>query len=114
MGEQFTIIILFGFVIYAIFFILSVLAYSSLLDGVIPSLSLFLVVPGLKKSSTDSSEGLSSKNPVKSYIKWNETPNIRDASKALKAMYDSLLDSNPLKFYIKNNCMHLLSLKQQA
>lgn len=27
-------------------------------------------------------------------------------------MYDSLLDSNPLKFYIKNNCMHLLSMSE--
>jgi hypothetical protein len=32
------------------------------------------------------------------------------ASKALKKMYDSLPDSNPLKLYIKNNCLHSLSL----
>lgn len=54
--------------------------------------------------------GLPLKKSEKAHIKWNNTKNIIDASKALKTMYDSLLDSDPLKLYIKNNCMHLLSL----
>lgn len=44
-------------------------------------------------------EGLSLKNSPKSIFKWTKTKNIRDASKALKTMFDSLLDSDPLKLY---------------
>jgi hypothetical protein len=52
----------------------------------------------------------STKTDKPSVIELKETQNIKDASKALKKMYDSLPDSSPLKLYIKNNCLHLLSL----
>ena len=43
-------------------------------------------------------------------IKLNITKNIRNASKTLENMYENLKDSDPLKLYLKNNCLHLLTL----
>ena len=39
------------------------------------------------------------------------TKNIEEAHKILINMYESLLSTDPVKLYIKNNCDHLLSLK---
>lgn len=40
------------------------------------------------------------------------TRNIQDASQVLIKMYESLSDSNPVKLYLKNNGLHLLSLEE--
>jgi hypothetical protein len=45
-----------------------------------------------------------------SEIKWDETKNIKDGSRVLRTMYESLPDSDPVKSYLKNNCLHLLSM----
>jgi hypothetical protein len=45
-----------------------------------------------------------------SHIKLDKTKNIEAALDALKMMYNGLKDSDPLKTYLKNNCLYLLSL----
>jgi hypothetical protein len=44
----------------------------------------------------------------KNNLRLDKTKNILDASKTLKNMYESLSDTDPIKLYIKNNCLHLL------
>ena len=44
------------------------------------------------------------------YIQWNKTKNVVDGSRILKKMYESLLDTDPVKSYIENFCLNLLSL----